>query len=59
MTHAVGSVNLRARGASVVDCSLMAVAITRAVDETGRRWCGFAGVLAAGAHVAAGGCLAR
>jgi hypothetical protein len=55
--HAVGGVDLRVRAASVVDCSLVAVAKTRAADETGRRQCGFAGVLAAGAHIAAAGYL--
>jgi hypothetical protein len=55
MIHAVGGVNLRIRAASVVDCSLVAVAKTRAANETGRRQCGLAGVLAAGTHIAAVG----
>lgn len=58
MIHAAGGVDLRVRAASVVDCSLVAVAKTRAADETGRRQCGFAGVLAAGAHFTAAGYLA-
>jgi hypothetical protein len=37
MIHAVGGVNLRIRAASVVDCGLVAVVITRTVDDTGGR----------------------
>ena len=58
MIHAAGGVDLRVRAASVVDCSLVAVAKIRAADGTGRRQCGFAGVLAAGAHIATAGYLA-
>jgi hypothetical protein len=54
MTHADGGMNLRVRGASVVDCSLVAEAMARATDDTGRRQCGLAGVLGAGALIAAG-----